>query len=638
MGWIEKLYETYNLQPESAIGKTEDGVPLLPICHTTNKAQIEIVLDAEGNFRNAKVIDEVTIIPCTEESSGRAGSKPTNHPLCDRLQYVAGDFIKYGGIVTSGFQNDPTEPFQNYSISISAWRKSDFCHPKVVAINAYIEKGCVIEDLVKAKILYLNEQGKLLENWRNGDPVPPVFKVLAAGSTPGDAFVRWKVAVSGALDDTTWTDRRLWESWEKYYTSTKKRRSLCFVTGENSPIATQHPAKIRNAGDKAKLISSNDGSGFTYRGRFTDADQVAGVSFEVTQKAHSALRWLIGRQGNRDGDLAVVAWAVSKEVMIPDPILDTFGCFVAMAGGEISEPERILFTGQDLALKLNKMAAGYKEKIGSARDYVVMCVDSATPGRMAIKFYRELEGSEYLSRIAAWHETCAWPQNFGKNRQFIGAPAPRDIAEACYGRRLDEKLRKATIERMLPCIVDGATLPRDIVESATRRASNRVGFENAWEWEKVLGIACALYRKYNESRGYEMSLEKERNTRDYLYGRLLAVADVLEGRALWKAGESRPTTAARLMQRFADHPCSTWKTIELSLAPYKARLGVQADWFIKTIDEITNMFVAADFCNDKALGGEFLLGYHCQRAELYKSKEAKDKDDVSNEDESEIKK
>jgi CRISPR-associated protein Csd1 len=630
MGWIEKLYETYNLQPESAIGKTEDGVPLLPICHTTNKAQIEIVLDAEGNFRDAKVIDEVTIIPCTEESSGRtSGAAP--HPLCDKLQYVAGDYAE--------FCDGKDGRYGLYSELLSRWANSEFSHPKVLAIQRYVEKKQVIADLVKAHILFKGEDGKILEKWNGGDPVPAIFRNGSGVKTPpSDSFIRWKIESGISPDDTTWEDRSLWNSWKNYYLSTRTDKGLCFLSGGVEFLAEQHPAKIRNSGDKAKLISSNDGSGFTYRGRFTQDGQVAGLSIEATQKAHSALRWLIDRQGNRDGDLAVVAWAVSEEVKVPDPLLDTYGCFVAMAGGEISEPERILFTGQDLALKLNKMAAGYKANLGSKSNYVVMCVDSATPGRMAIKFYRELEGSEYLSRIAAWHETCSWPQNFGKDRQFIGAPAPRDIAEACYGRRLDEKLRKATIERMLPCIIDGATLPRDIVESATRRASNRVGFENAWEWEKVLGIACALYRKYNESRGYEMSLEEKRNTRDYLYGRLLAVADVLEGRALWKAGESRPTTAARLMQRFADHPCSTWKTIELSLAPYKARLGGQADWFNKTIDEITDMFAAADFSNDKALGGEFLLGYHCQRAELYKSKETKDKDDASSENESEIKK
>jgi CRISPR-associated protein Csd1 len=642
MGWIERLYETYDRQPHSIIGKIEEGVsvPLLPICHTTNKTQIEITIDAKGNFRSAKVIDEATIIPCTEESSARAGSKPTNHPLCDKLQYIAGDFVKYGGVVTSGFAKAPREPFLDYQSLLGAWACSIASHPKVVAVWEYTKKETVIADLIDSRILHLDSTNKLLEIWKSEEPTPLIFKVLSAGSSPSDSFVRWKVESPEWKDDTTWSDESLWESWEAYYRGTREKKGLCFVTGDELPVAILHPAKIRNAGDKAKLISSNDGSGFTYRGRFTEPEQVAAVSLDVTQKAHSALRWLIARQGNRDGDFVVVAWAISdKGVSIPDPLSDTYGLEENIAGLSEGNGDGAVFTGQDLALRLNRLASGYSSKLGGASTFVVMGVDSATPGRMAIKLYRELDGSEYLSRIAHWHEGCAWHQNFGKDRQFIGAPAPRDIAEACYGRRLDERLRRATVERLLPCIVDGAALPRDIVESASRRAANRVGFDNAWEWEKALGIACALYRKHFETRGYSMALEEDRATRDYLFGRLLAVADVLEGRALWKAGESRPTTAARLMQRFSDRPCSTWKTIWLAQAPYKARLGSQADWFNKLVDEIGAEFIADDFAVDKPLGGEFLLGYYCQRAELNRNRKDKDQDqdDETGVDDPEIK-
>src|SRR5439155_12503237 len=103
-----------------------------------------------------------------------------------------------------------------------------------------------------------------------------------------------------------------------------------------------------------------------------------------------------------------------------------------------------------------------------------------------------------------------------------------------------------------------------------RRASNRKGLEQ-WEWENALAVACALYkgsqlRNPKEIRRYSMALEPDRNTREYLYGRLLAIAEHIEDRALYVAGERRDTTAAKLMQRFAERPFSTWKTIELSLA------------------------------------------------------------------------
>ncbi|MGL4447753.1 MAG: type I-C CRISPR-associated protein Cas8c/Csd1 [Aeromonas sp.] len=85
---------------------------------------------------------------------------------------------------------------------------------------------------------------------------------------------------------------------------------------------------------------------------------------------------------------------------------------------------------------------------------------------------------------------------------------------------------------------------------------------------------------------------------------------------------SRPgdTMAARLMQRFADRPYSTWKTIELSLSPYKTRLRSQRAGFLfvreQLLDEVMGLFQSDDFIQDAQLSGEFLLGYHCQRQAL----------------------
>jgi CRISPR-associated protein Csd1 len=190
-----------------------------------------------------------------------------------------------------------------------------------------------------------------------------------------------------------------------------------------------------------------------------------------------------------------------------------------------------------------------------------------------------------------------------------------DIAEAAYGAKVDDTLKKATIARILPCIIDGQQIPRDLVESTTRRACNRVGMER-WEWNKTLSIACALIRKYNRKENYGMALDLNRKSRDYLYGRLLALAESLEEWALNKAGEKRDTNAARLMHRFAERPFSTWRTIELSLIPYKARLGgksLKRQWMM---DDVVAAFDEKDFLSDKRLSGEFLLGYHCQREYL----------------------
>jgi CRISPR-associated protein Csd1 len=601
------------------IGKvaSEREVPLLPTCHTTQKAQIEIVIDQNGDFRRARIVpkDEArTIIPCTESSGGRTSGE-ASHPLCDKLQYVAQDYTKYGG--------DKKSYFASYQAGLENWCKSESGHPKAQAVLKYIQKGRVVEDLIRSKTLVTGVDRKLIEKPEKRDKnVPDIFKVLKDQT---EAFVRWEVEIPGDSCSKVWEDKALWVSWIRYYSNTKQNKALCYVTGEELLLADQHSAKLRNDGDKAKLISSNDASGFTFRGRFEDANQACGVGFEVSQKAHSALRWLISRQGYRSGDQAIVAWATSGK-QIPDPLSDP----LSILGEEelAMDDSDVVSTAQNIALKFNKKMAGYKADLGDTSGVVVMGLDSATPGRMAITFYRELTGSDFLSRIEQWHETCAWvhdyrfTENKGNKKtkrtylRFVGAPAPRDIVEATYGNRVDDKLKKATVERLLPCIIDGQKIPRNIVDSAVRRASNRAGIEG-WEWNKTLSIACALFRKLNEKEGYSMALDESRKTRDYLYGRLLALADSLEQWALNKAGENRQTNAARLMQRFADRPYSTWKTIELSLAPYKARLGGQSHKRQALIDKVHSMFSSPeDYTSDKKLSGEFLLGYHCQREAL----------------------
>ena len=50
------------------------------------------------------------------------------------------------------------------------------------------------------------------------------------------------------------------------------------------------------------MISSNDKTNFTYRGRFHDVGEAYTISYEASQKIHNALKWLIERQGVKVGD------------------------------------------------------------------------------------------------------------------------------------------------------------------------------------------------------------------------------------------------------------------------------------------------------------------------------------------------
>lgn len=613
MSWIQALYDTY----EACSGNEPEGSErLLPVSHAFQQAHIEITLTSEGKFESARTVGKVeTVIPATDASAART-TNCAPHALCDKVQYCAKDYVIWGG--------KKRAYFSEYEKQLSDWCSSDFRHPKAVAVLSYVRSGNLIADLVQERVLHATN-GKLLTQWLEDGDTPEIFKALTAKSgerDQGDAFIRWQVRDLSNPCSAVWEDESLQEAWARYDANIKNTKGLCMLTGQSeTSLADNHPKRLRHAGDGAKLISANDSSGFTFRGLFTDktGEQACGVGYEATQKSHSALRWLIKRQSYRNGDQVIVSWAVGGEDM-PDPFLSSFDM---LSEGDAAQEGAIATidhsAGQAFAQRLALAIKGYRAHLSDSTGIVVMGLDSATPGRMAITYYRELTGSEFLGRLEQWHSRFSWIQNFGKDKHFIGAPALHDIAEAAFGARADEKIKKSTVERLVPSIIDGQPFPRDLLRSVVRRASQREGVPH-WTWEKSLGIACALYRGTFYQEGYAMALETDRTTRDYLYGRLLALADHIESRALHVGGESRDTAAAKLMQRFAQRPFSTWRTIELALAPAKSRLRAKRGGFMHEMDRIHDQIVCTfqsnDFTNDTPLSGEFLLGFHCQRDAL----------------------
>jgi CRISPR-associated protein Csd1 len=526
----------------------------------------------------------------------------------------------------------------SYLLQLERWIESENSHKSAEAVFKYVSKKQVISDLIDQKLLAVSNN-KLIIGEKNNDQSFqdkfPVMKLLQSDEKgikdQAKLFIRWNIEYVDKIVSPTWEDKTLYDSWGHYLASSDSQHGLCYVTGKETNLAQKHPARLRNGGDKAKLISSNDTSGYTFLGRFISVSEAAGVSSEVTQKAHSTLRWLVGReQAFRSGDQVFVSWAING-ADIPDPCANTLD----FLGQQEGPPKKDVIgdVGQSFAIRLKKKIAGYKTSIQDNENIVVMGLDSATPGRMSITFYRELTGSEFLDRIENWHSDFAWYQNFGKKLHFIGAPSPRDIAWAAYCTKigdkmadLDKKLLNTTIERLLPCIIDGNQFPNDIVLSCVRRVSTRLGLDH-WEWEKSLGITCSIYRGLNKKRGYDMALEENRKTRDYLYGRLLAVGEKVESMALYYANDHREPTAARFMQRFSDRPFSTWKLIENALVPYKARVNSNTPGLLtgyqELLDNIHSLFEADDYTSDKQLTGEYLLGYHCQRKWLQEHKREK---------------
>ncbi len=661
MGLLAKAYETYE-HHRSMIGVGRDGFSaMVPVGHILQKAQITISLDSQGKFIGAQSVqaqqksddekddDVKTIIPATEESANRT-SKIAPHPLSDQLKYLACD---------KGAK-DKGDHYNAYLEGLKKWAASEYSHPKLTPILAYIEGGTILQDLAKAKLIELDDQGR---------PAKGSDKYL----------VRWEVQLG---DDTgeaaaCWKDKSLFEAFENYYRSQKKEVSVfCMLSGKTEPPVQSHPKGIIASSYGAKLISSNDDTGFTFRGRFTDADQACTVGYEASQKAHSALQWLALNQGVMMGEgRTFLCWNPEGHdvppIMTPLPIVPLEESDPEEQGLEEEEEAPI---SSNYKKRLARTLAGFKKDLPDHESVIIAVFDAATTGRLSLTYYQELAASAFLERVEHWYGGCAFPylnrssadagagddtatteasteettETAGrdpKKNAPISTPSLFQIVECAYGverqgslrLELDERLKKEQLQRLLPCVVEKAPIPLDLAAALANRASRLLvysprGLKGGYyssNRHRVLFTACAVIRKARNDRigkeEWTMELDPQKEDRSYQFGRLLALMEKVE-RDTYEKDETREPNAIRLQELFRTRPLYGADLIHRQLAPYFARLspGLRS-YYKRTIGEVFEIIdrCCASSLLERPLEDTYLLGYYLQRQELYRKK-AKD--------------
>lgn len=634
MGWKEELLRLYERHSsEAGIIHYKERVPyvLLPLFHTTAIAHIQVVLSSDGEFISASKVDgddKMIVIPITEKSGSRTAGKAP-HALCDNLKYLAGDYERY----VRDKKNDAAEYHEDYMKQLEKWHLSQYTHEKVEVIYQYLKKGSLIQDLLREKVLESDDTGLLADHVKIGTEVQSKAMVRFV--------IRNRDGLFSEIAEECWKDKTLQECYIQYCRSRNEAKDLDYLTGAEQPVSYLHSRKIRSEGDGAKLISSNDETDFTFRGRFATKEQAFSIGNESSQKIHNALKWIIRKQGSHFDSLTIVTWE-SNDQQMPmwnldtEEIISEYETFAEEFQDtftyETEDQESYSDENPITAKRFYEAMNGYRKKIEHISNMFLMAFDAATPGRLGLVEYRELESARYLEHIRNWHEQGSWLQRNKKGSYYYGVPGVRDIAELLYGIEIDgkivlanttaKKLYKQVSSRLLPCIWDGRLLPMDFVTTAVNKASSPQCYRNRYNWERVLMAACSFVKKSRYEREqkevWHMALDTNCNIRDYLYGRLLAVADRVEYRTYDKEKDmERVTNAKRYMSTFSQRPFETWKVIEENLQPYLNKLPVsERRYYENIIDEINDKFEVDEYSKNEKLDGLYLLGFHSQSYDL----------------------
>ncbi|MCD7847304.1 MAG: type I-C CRISPR-associated protein Cas8c/Csd1 [Oscillospiraceae bacterium] len=582
----QKAYDTFENNTQ-LIGKIEEGKqPLVPVGHILKKVDVEISIDLSGHFRSAKKLDSSdcrTIIPATEESAGRTGeANDRPHPLCDKLKYLSPS----GG-----------SAYSSYLKQLRGWEESEFTSPKLTAILKYVEGGSIVSDLINEGVISPTKE----EN----------------------PFVRWRI--KGENEEACWKDKELFEKFQAYQDSlsSDKPKALCMISGKQDILTHNYPKGVVSSSFNSKLISTNDTTNFTYRGRFVDNDQAITIGYTASQKVHNALSWLCYNQGDIQGNRTFVCWnPEGKKVMRPTMPFVTGTKAVTKA---VTKPS-------DYKKALTDTLNGYRNELPKDKDVVIVAFDAPSDGRLSIAYYSEIRASDFYDRLEHWYDTCCMPNgNFG-----IQSPLLYNIVACTFGTQRDavakdgkdtskievpNKVLGEQIQRLIVCMTERKPIPSDIVRILCKNASQPLRY-SAENRSKVLYTACAVLRKYLNDKLKEekwtMELDTSNHDRSYLFGRLLAVMEYVE-RETYDWDEKREPNAINLFSTYCMRPYDTASILEKRLVPYMQKHKPKKREELRRLEgeifAVLNEKDAADL--NRPLENDYLLGYYLQRNAFY---------------------
>ena len=634
MSWLPECAAVYDKIGKDA-GTKVNGVLLLPLFHSTQNAQIEVNVSTEGEFAFATIIDkanQVTMIPVTEDSAARSsGVEP--HPLFDKLIYTAGDFVKYANKIKNNTPNYHIE----YMNKLRQWVESEYTDDKLKAVYKYLSKGTLATDLINNELLILD--GEKFDTKCKINNIPQE-----------DVFIRFSVVnfETGEIVNL-WDDKDISDKYISYCSNSDSESEWCYATGEKVPVTYKHMAGIRYPGDKSKLISSNDKTGFTYRGLFSTKEEAYAVGRIVSQKAHLALKWLSQSCGTTFGTAKYIIWQKSLE-----EVIDCFGTVKSentkLENTDIkTDSDGVSYAETLSSYKqiLRYVMKGYRQNLNFNSDIIIMVLDAATQGRMSINMYQELKSSEFYDNVNRWFSQTVWHWCYFDGQKklvhCVQTPSLYNIIKYACGVEkdsligqptveVDEKILQRFVQAIFPCIALGKPLPANVLKQIFTRASNPQFYSNKNNWDRVVDVCCALYRKYYiDKKGVElnMKLDRDCDDRSYLYGRLAAVAEKIETDT-YDSDEKRAPNALRYMNVLMTSPFKTWRHIEMKISPYMTKLASKKygsyTYYGKELQEIYVNFKKGEFELVKPLDAMFFMGYYGEKDELYTSSKNKEEE------------
>lgn len=672
MSLLTALLETYDFalaqnlvdNPKLSV----NGMSLLPIYHSNKKSNgediFEITVDKNsqavaGGFLSKEVR---VVFPVTEDSITRSGAQIAPHAICDELSYLSQEI-----------DTAKNERFLQGIEELLAYEATNPCEDFRI-IGKYILKNNILEDVLKfyskGRKYELNEKFLLELTEEDG-------KTNVKSLDLNKVFITFKLEKQGAGDITLTNSKAIHHFYIQYVRDKNSTKELvyCDLTGNLEYCVERHRGIIGNA--KMISISNHDE---TYYGRLKKGGDIYHIGYEASQKVHNMLKYLLDNSSHAGyiGEGAYVVNWLAHELDkggikflsdlqqdsianrdMPDEEFEDEDEFEEIPEATMAE----LGGGPSKVLKNYFM--GNSGAIDPTGNFYVLLIEKISNGRVSIKHFKKLPSSEAYERLSQWYDSIEW-----KHFKTLKSPSCYQIVDFLYGYEDGEgklkcekdKLKRSQIERLIPCLLEGKELPKDMAKLAFSRLTKRQSYKK--QWDTALYIGCALFKKYKNNE-YVIHAEKIgeveqlKESVSFYYGRLAAIYERVEIEGVRardfqpdSGGEeekdkgkkfSRVTIMSRFFTQMIRMPERTAPVVHQRLNPYfqmlmkrdYARYGYLNNLIAQIIASIGELKEAGKY-KDEAINEDFYFGYYYQVNEFFKQHKkghSKDKDMTESENE-----
>ena len=572
------------------------------IWHEVKSANAEVTIDTEGRLISVRPLqkwyvekgedgknvrlrgDNEAVTPVTLYSECRSGSTAQPRPLSDNCKYLIRD-------------PEDSKYYDSYMSLLHAWDDYAGGNIKIQAIIAYISSGHIMTDLAEAGLA--DAKADDLRSQLEKTAVRFVVK-------DGDRLCK------------LWEDEELIRSWDEYMENMYAADVLDTVTGTYGHPIHKHPKNILPANANGKLISTavNEGSLLYMTGdRYTDASQAPPVTWETSVKVHRMARWLCNNRAisiaGRDHTTYWVCFSSDDPAHIDFDILSRETGIDGPA--EYVKILRDAIDGNDFDIPDGQI--------------IIAAFDYSSKGRDAVTYYQSVDSAAFFRDLKRWRELYRTDTDAG-----YYYPSLYRIVQNAYGHYdpksggmvAKDAIVQRHLNRLIACMLEGRPVPDDIVHQAVINVKAAAHAENVRDYV-ILNAYTLLAAKASMS-GVKNMITDDKQSRSYLYGRLLALYDYVEAAGTYKhnlnrkAKIDRQTNAVKMWNTYVTRPAATAPLLHGKVMRGYIRYlsKTSAAYYKRQIEDIYDVLSIVETANDKnkPLSDDYIIGYTHQRKAL----------------------